>query len=75
MRDFETLENTKDKKWIIGRIMSIRGQGAIMFITFTMEQDLSRCFKVRCTRRREIKFFNEVIDIGDFVEINGTFYH
>ena len=30
---FDALEKKKEEKWIAGRIMSIRGQGAIVFIT------------------------------------------
>ena len=30
---FADLEKNGEKKWIAGRIMSIRGQGAIIFIT------------------------------------------
>src|SRR5476649_2417711 len=33
IKDFDNLEKTKEIKWIAGRIMSIRGQGAIVFIT------------------------------------------
>ena len=30
---FEDLEKNKEIKWVSGRIMSIRGQGAIVFVT------------------------------------------
>ena len=30
---FDSLEKLGEKKWISGRVMSIRGQGAIIFIT------------------------------------------
>ena len=33
VEDFEKLEKKKETKWIAGRIMSIRGQGAIIFLT------------------------------------------
>ena len=33
VEDFEKLEKKKETKWIVGRIMSIRGQGAIIFLT------------------------------------------
>jgi lysyl-tRNA synthetase class 2 len=31
--DFDSLEKSGEMKWVSGRIMSIRGQGAIIFIT------------------------------------------
>ena len=31
--NFDSLEKNKETKWLAGRIMSIRGQGAIIFIT------------------------------------------
>ena len=30
---FENLEKNKEIKWLAGRVMSIRGQGAIIFVT------------------------------------------
>ena len=33
INNFENLEENKETKWITGRIMSIRGQGAIISIT------------------------------------------
>ena len=33
INSFSILEKNKEVKWIAGRIMSIRGQGAIVFIT------------------------------------------
>ncbi len=74
-RDFETLEKNKDEKWIAGRIMSIRGQGAIVFITL---DDGTGTFqgllKKDILGEDKLAFFSEVVDIGDFVEILGTFF-
>ena len=36
IENFENLEKDAVSKWIAGRIMSIRGQGAIGFITFLL---------------------------------------
>lgn len=68
-------EKKKEMKWIAGRIMSIRGQGAIVFITLndgtTHFQGL---LKKDVLGDKKFDFWNEVIDVGDFVEIQGTFF-
>ncbi|MEK7081258.1 MAG: lysine--tRNA ligase [Patescibacteria group bacterium] len=73
--DFDNLEKNKETKWIAGRVMSIRGQGAIVFITLN---DGTAYFqgllKKDVIGNEKFDFFNEVVDIGDFVEIQGTFF-
>ena len=73
--DFDELEKNKDVKWIAGRIMSIRGQGAIIFITIN---DGTGAFqgllKKDVIGDEKFNFWNEVVDIGDFVEIQGLFF-
>jgi len=73
--DFEKLEKSGKEKWIAGRIMSIRGQGAIIFLTLN---DGTATFQVLLKKDsiEEDKFnlFNEAVDIGDFVEIFGNFF-
>ncbi len=75
IENFNALENQKDVKWIAGRIMSIRGQGAIVFITL---DDGTGTFqgllKKDVVGAEKFNFFNEVADIGDFVEIQGNFF-
>ena len=73
--NFDDLEKNKEIKWIAGRVMSIRGQGAIVFITLN---DGTAYFqgllKKDVIGDEKFNFFNEVVDIGDFVEIQGTFF-
>ncbi|MCX6751486.1 MAG: lysine--tRNA ligase [Candidatus Nomurabacteria bacterium] len=72
---FDTLEKEKEEKWISGRIMSIRGQGAIVFITLNDGTGLFQgLFKKDVLGDEKFNFFNEVVDIGDFVEISGAFF-
>jgi lysyl-tRNA synthetase class 2 len=72
---FTVLEKEKASKWIAGRIMSIRGQGAIIFITLN---DGTGTFQALLKKDilgdEKLDFFNQVVDIGDFVEIQGTFF-
>jgi lysyl-tRNA synthetase class 2 len=72
---FYTLEKKKEEKWIAGRIMSIRGQGAIVFITLNDGTGLFQgLFKKDILGDEKFNFFNEVVDIGDFVEVSGSFF-
>ncbi len=73
--NFDSLEVKKETKWIAGRIMSIRGQGAIIFITLN---DGTAAFqgllKKDVIGDEKFDFWSEVVDIGDFVELQGTFF-
>lgn len=73
--NFEKLEKSKEKKWLAGRVMSIRGQGAIIFVTIN---DGTGSFQVLLKKdvigEDKLKFWSEVVDIGDFVEAQGTFF-
>lgn len=73
--NFETLEKEKTSKWLSGRIMSMRGQGAIIFITlYDGTESFQALLKKDVLGEEKLNFFNEVVDIGDFVEIFGTFF-
>lgn len=73
--DFEALEKSGESKWISGRIMSLRGQGAIIFLTI---YDGTGSFQVLLKKDslgdEKFDFFNEVVDIGDFIEASGIFF-
>ncbi|MFA6585628.1 MAG: lysine--tRNA ligase [Candidatus Paceibacterota bacterium] len=72
---FDVLEKDGKTKWISGRVMSIRGQGAIIFVTLNDGTGLFQgLFKKDVIGDEKFDFFNEVVDIGDFIEINGTFF-
>src|SRR3989338_9937246 len=72
---FDELEKNKEVKWIAGRIMSIRGQGAIVFITLNDGTGTFQgLLKKDIIGDEKFDFFNEVFDIGDFIEIQGTFF-
>jgi lysyl-tRNA synthetase class 2 len=72
---FESLEKNGDVKWISGRIMSIRGQGAIVFITLNDGTGTFQgLLKKDILGEEKLEFFSTVVDIGDFVEIQGKFF-
>lgn len=73
--NFESLEKNKEIKWISGRIMSIRGQGAIVFITLNDGTGTFQgLLKKDILGDEKLDFWNEVVDIGDFVEVQGSFF-
>lgn len=73
--DFSNLEKSGEQKWVAGRIMSIRGQGAIIFITlYDGTEKFQGLLKKDILGDEKFDFWNEVIDIGDFVEVQGKFF-
>jgi len=73
--NFIELEKKKGIKWIAGRVMSIRGQGAIIFITLNDGTgSFQGLLKKDILGDEKFDFFSEVVDIGDFVEIQGSFF-
>ena len=73
--NFDDLEKNKDLKWISGRVMSIRGQGAIVFITlYDGTGSFQGLLKKDVLGEEKLNFWNEVVDIGDFVELQGIFF-
>src|SRR3989344_8612257 len=62
--DFDKLEKGGEKKWISGRIMSIRGQGAIIFITLNDGTgQFQGLLKKEIIGDEKLDFFNAVTDI------------
>ena len=73
--EFSELEKDKVEKWLAGRLMSIRGQGAIVFVTLNDGTDVFQgLLKKDILGGNKFNFFNEVVDIGDFIELQGTFF-
>lgn len=73
--DFDDLEKNKGTKWVAGRIMSIRGQGAIIFVTLNDGTGIFQgLLKKDILGEGKFNFWNEVVDIGDFVEVEGSFF-
>ncbi len=72
---FSDLEKNGETKWISGRVMSIRGQGAIVFVTlYDGTAQFQGLFKKDVIGDEKFDFFGEVVDIGDFIEVSGTFF-
>jgi lysyl-tRNA synthetase class 2 len=72
---FELISSDNEEITLAGRVMSLRGQGALIFFNLT---DGSETFQ-GLLKKGEIeenlfKLFVDAIDIADFVEITGTLF-
>ncbi|MCX6755214.1 MAG: OB-fold nucleic acid binding domain-containing protein [Candidatus Nomurabacteria bacterium] len=75
LESFDDLEKSGEQKWISGRIMSIRGQGAIVFATlYDGSTSFQALIKKDSLDEEKFNLFGEVVDIGDFIEVQGIFF-
>lgn len=64
---------------LAGRIMAIRGQGAILFVVLKDGKEDGRAhfqavFKKDVLSEKLFKLFTDAIDIGDFISVTGTYF-
>ena len=74
-KDF--IENEKSGKEfsLAGRIMAIRGQGAILFIVlYDGKAKFQAVFKKDEIDEKSFELFVNAIDIGDFISVTGKFF-
>ena len=72
---FSQLEKNNEIKWISGRIMAIRGQGAIIFLTLNDGTAIFQALlKKDSLGDEKFDLFTDSVDIGDFVEVEGFFF-
>jgi len=72
LADFAKLEKGKKAITLAGRLMAIRGQGAIMFVSlFDGTGTLQGILKKDDMEETNFTQFGELADIGDFIEITG----
>ncbi len=73
--NFEELEKSGEIKWVSGRVMSLRGQGAIIFTTiFDGTASFQGLLKKDVIGEDKLALWGETVDIGDFVELQGKFF-
>jgi lysyl-tRNA synthetase class 2 len=72
-KDFEKLESAGAPISVCGRIMSLRGQGAIMFAPlFDGTERFQAVFKKDEIEEGIFNLFGETVDIGDIISVTGT---
>ncbi|MBI2108647.1 MAG: lysine--tRNA ligase [Parcubacteria group bacterium] len=72
---FQKLSKRKKLLFLVGRITALRGQGKIIFFNFT---DGTGVFQGLCKKDEmepeQFSNFVDFVDIGDFVEVSGSFF-
>ncbi len=81
LENFDTLSSNDEEVTIVGRVMALRGQGAIMFAdlfdgsTVLTTGDTARIQTVVQKGEMDdvaMQLFSDTVDIGDFVQIMGV---
>ncbi len=75
VKDFVDLKEKNKEVKIVGRIMSIRGQGAIIFVSlFDGTGKFQAVFKKDEIEESLFNLFTDAIDMGDFIQVAGTLF-
>jgi lysyl-tRNA synthetase class 2 len=75
LNSFQALEREGSLITIAGRVMIVRGQGAIMFTDLhDGTEKLQAVFKEDTLAADAFTLFKDVIDGGDFIEVTGTLF-
>lgn len=76
LRDsFEEKEKEGGEYSIAGRIMAIRGQGAIFFVVLKESNaEFQAVFKKEEIPEKLLNLFHEGVDLGDFILVTGTLF-
>lgn len=73
--NFDELSQKEQVVTLAGRVMSMRGQGAIIFSDlFDGTGKFQMLFKKDEMDLPTFTFFTDVVDVGDFVEVTGTLF-
>jgi len=71
-KDFESLEKSDKEVSLAGRVMNIRGQGAILFaVFFDGTEKIQAIFKKDEMDEAAFSLFVDTVDIGDFLSVSG----
>jgi lysyl-tRNA synthetase class 2 len=72
---FSSLESSQEKVVVNGRVMTSRGQGAIVFIDlYDGSSRVQVVLKLPESGDDVMKFYRDYVDTGDFIEITGTVF-
>jgi lysyl-tRNA synthetase class 2 len=75
VRDFEELQAQSKEVVVAGRVMSSRGQGALIFSDLYDGSAKFQCvIKLPESSEPTHSFFTTYVDIGDFIEVLGTLF-
>jgi lysyl-tRNA synthetase class 2 len=75
VENFDTLSQSGEEVTLVGRIMALRGQGAILFFDlYDGTERFQALVKKDVLAEEDFVLFSETVDIGDFVELTGTIF-
>jgi lysyl-tRNA synthetase, class II len=75
LASFADLEASATVVTIVGRVMVVRGQGAIMFVVVQdASGKLQTVFKEDSIEAQAFQLFKDTVDGGDFIEVTGTVF-
>ncbi len=75
LNSFDHLSTANESISLVGRILSLRGQGAIMFATlFDGTEKFQVVFKKDEIEEKLFTLFGETVDLGDFISVTGTLF-
>ncbi len=73
--NFTEYEKSGKEVSLAGRIMAIRGQGAILFVVlYDGKGKFQAVLKKDEIDEKLFKLFGDAVDIGDFISVTGTFF-
>jgi lysyl-tRNA synthetase class 2 len=76
-KDFEKLEKEGKKVSLAGRVIAIRGQGAILFVVLFDGSGTDGNGKIQAILKKDdmkeeiFQLFTDTVDIGDFISVSG----
>lgn len=72
---FSSLESSKTEVTLAGRVMSSRGQGALVFFDlYDGSAKFQAVIKLPESGEEAHAFYTAYVDIGDFIEVTGTLF-
>lgn len=73
--DFDSLQKSGRSVSVAGRVIAVRGQGAILFAVLDDGTDrFQSVFKKNVINESEFSLFNDAVDIGDFISVTGKLF-
>ena len=74
-KDFESYEKSGEVASVCGRIMAIRGQGAILFVVLDDgTSTFQAVMKKDVLDEKLFQLFSDTVDIGDILSVTGTLF-
>lgn len=75
LSSFAKFSREHKKITLAGRVMAIRGQGALVFFNLQEEEAIAQGFLKRDEMDEKLfSLFQDTVDIGDFIECTGTLF-